>query len=257
MPAVDERLVAPDCGYEIVDGMVVAVSPAFEPHARRHAKLAALLEAHVSEGFTVAVDMLTRTAATSDFAPDVSIYSIERDPETGGRRLEEIVFEIVSSETLAHAGAKAASLVRRGVRRVFAIDVERERSLEWSTETAAWEILGTDARVGDALFVTPLVMHDLVVVTQADDAIARALLAKRNVVIDEALAAQRAEGRERGRAEGRAEATAAAIVAVLFARGLTPSQREQSRILAIADPNELARALANAVTCTAVAELFA
>ena len=35
----DERLVAPDQGYELVGGQVVRVSPAKEPHARRHAKL--------------------------------------------------------------------------------------------------------------------------------------------------------------------------------------------------------------------------
>lgn len=247
-PPVDERLVAPECGYEIVDGLVVAVTPAFEPHARRHAKLAALLEAHVAEGFTVAVDMLTRTAAKSDFAPDVSIYAIARDPETGGRQLEDIAFEIVSSETLAHAGAKAASLVARGVRRVFAIDVERERALEWSTRTAGWEILGPDARIEDRLLVAPLDTRDLVAVTHADDAIAHALIAKGNTVIDAALAMHHEQGR--------LHATVAAIIAVLAARGLTPTDAERSRILALRDEEVLARAIAVATRCAAVDEIF-
>jgi hypothetical protein len=38
----------------------------------------------------------------------------------------------VSTETLAHAGRKAAELVGRGARRVFAIDVERQRALDWA-----------------------------------------------------------------------------------------------------------------------------
>ena len=58
LPAVDERLVAPDCGYEIDDGKLVPVPPALEPHADRHAKLAALLEAHAAADFNVALDML-------------------------------------------------------------------------------------------------------------------------------------------------------------------------------------------------------
>jgi Uma2 family endonuclease len=269
LPAVDERLVVADSGYEIVDGKVYAVSPAFEPHARRHAKITALLEAHVADDYTVAVDMLTRAGPQEDFAPDISIFRSARDPETGGRQLEEFVFEIVSTETLAHAGAKAASLVRRGVRRVIAIDVERERALQWSAATAGWEILGPDARIDDPLFVTPLVVRELVDVAKADDGLARALMAKRNPLLEDAFASLRArsldEGRAQGRLEGRLEAemegrltgTAATIVAILFARGLAPTAAEQSRILAIRDADELARCVALAVTCATVSDLFA
>jgi hypothetical protein len=45
LPPVDAPLVAEDCGYEIVDGRLVAVPPAHEPHGERHAKVLALLEA--------------------------------------------------------------------------------------------------------------------------------------------------------------------------------------------------------------------
>lgn len=247
-PAVDERLVVSECGYEIVDGTVVAVTPAFEPHARRHAKIAALLEAHVAEGFTVAVDLLTRTGPREDFAPDLSLFASARNPLTGGRQLEEIAFEVVSSETLAHAGAKAAKLRRRGVRRVFAIDVERERTLEWSTDTDAWEILATNATLDDPLFVTPLPVRDLVDVARADDALARALIAKHNPVIEDALV--------RSFEDGELAATAAAIVAVLAARGFTPTAIEHARIVGLRDPDLLARWLARAATCAAVADVL-
>jgi hypothetical protein len=252
LPAVDERLVVADCGFEIVEGKVVAVSPAYEPHARRHAKLAALLEACVADGYTVAVDMLTRAGPREDFAPAASIFASARDPATGGRQLEEVAFEIVSTETLAHAGAKAASLLRRGVRRVFAIDVERERGLHWSSATSGWEILGPDAVIDDPVFAAVVHVHELVSTASADDAMARALLAKRNPVIE----ATRAESRAEGRTEGRTEATAAAIIAVLFARGLAPTAAQQSRILSLRDPAELARCLASAATCSDIAELF-
>lgn len=253
LPAVDERLVMPDCGYEIIDGQVVAVSPAHEPHARRHAKLAAVLEAHVAQGFTVAVDMLTRTGLREDFAPDASIFETARDPETGGRRLEVMAFEVVSTETLAHAGMKAASLMLRGVRRVIAIDVERERALEWSVATSGWEILGSDARIEDPILVVPLLARELAVVASADDAMARALMAKRNAVI----VAEMAQALEEGRTEGRAEGAAAAVIAVLFARGLAPTAKEQSRILTMRDLATLGRWLAVAATCSATADLFA
>src|SRR5690349_9891464 len=76
LPAVDERLVVPDTGYEIDDGKLVHVPPAQEPHANRNSKLAALLEAHAAAEFDVAVDMLTRTSASSDRAPDASVYPL-------------------------------------------------------------------------------------------------------------------------------------------------------------------------------------
>lgn len=39
LPAPDERLVMPECGFEIVGGEVFVVSPAHEPHGSRHSKL--------------------------------------------------------------------------------------------------------------------------------------------------------------------------------------------------------------------------
>ena len=116
-PAVDHHVVRDRERYEIVDGVLFAVSPALEPHARRHSKLGALLEAHAAEGWLVAVDMLTRASERNDFAPDASVYPAARDPQTGGRRLERLAFEIVSSETLAHSGRKAVHLQQRGVAR--------------------------------------------------------------------------------------------------------------------------------------------
>lgn len=80
--APDDRLIASECGFEIVGGEVVAVSPAHEPHGSRHSKLSALLEAYAAEGFNAASDMLTRASTKEDFAPDGSIYPAARDART-------------------------------------------------------------------------------------------------------------------------------------------------------------------------------
>src|SRR5690242_2780958 len=97
-PAVDVRLVGVENRYEIDDGELVYVPPADEPHAVSHGALGALLRAHRAADRSVAIDMLTRTSETSDIAPDASIYPTERDERTGGRRLEEIAFELMVSE---------------------------------------------------------------------------------------------------------------------------------------------------------------
>ena len=220
-----------------------------------------LLEAYCAAGYNAASDMLTRTGLREDFAPDGSIYPIARDPTTGGRMLEELAFEVVVTESLAHAGRKAASLIRRGVRRVFAIDVERGRGLAWSSELDGWEILAADATIQDRVLVTPLAIRDLVSAGSADDAVARALLAKRNAVVRTAVEEGRTEGRAQGRAEGRtegrAQGRAEAIVAILVARGLSPRPDERDLILATDDDDVLTRWLAAVANCTSVAALIA
>jgi hypothetical protein len=122
---VDARLVAPESRYVIEDGRVRYVAPADEPHGTRHSKLSALLEAHAGDAYDVAVDMLTRTSETDDIAPDVSVFPGERDPDTGGRRLEELAFQVASTQTLGDAAKTARKLRGRGVRRVFVVDVGR------------------------------------------------------------------------------------------------------------------------------------
>jgi len=249
LPAVDERLAAPETRSEVIDGKAVFVAPADEPHAEAHGALAALVRAHRAGGYAVAVDMLTRTSRRDDIAPDVSVYPAARDPRTGGRRLEELAFEIASTETLGHVAAKAAKLAARGVRRIFAIDVGRARALEWAKDAAQWAILDRRDHIEDVALAVPVPIAALIDAAQADDAIARALRARRHPEFD-------AE-REEGRAEGLAEGLASALLVVLAARGLEPTADERRRILAEREPARLERWLAAAPTCASVASLLA
>ncbi|MFO0755097.1 MAG: Uma2 family endonuclease [Byssovorax sp.] len=259
-PAVDERLVMPETRYEAIDGRIHYVCPSDEPHGTYHSKIAALLEAHVAGDYLVAVDMLTRTSEKNDMAPDASVFPAERDPETGGRRLEELAFEVVSTEALSHAGKKARALIERGVRRVFAIDVERQRALEWSRETGAWEILGVDARIEDRALALALPLRALTEAGKADDAVARALLGKKNPVIVEALGAARvegkAEGKIEGKAEGKIEGKIEAILQVLAVRGLAVSKDVEQQIRAERRAEVVDRWLASAVTCASAEALL-
>ena len=47
---VDERLIAPGSGYELIDGKVAPVPPRDERHGTRHSKVAAILEAYAADG---------------------------------------------------------------------------------------------------------------------------------------------------------------------------------------------------------------
>jgi hypothetical protein len=192
--------------------------------------------------------MLTRISETSDRAPDASVYPRARDPQTGGRQIEQLAFEIVSTESLGYAAKKAADLSGRGVRRVFAIDVERARAFEWSRELGTWSLLDPRGRIEDSTLAVPLSIEALVRVIKADDAMARALLAKGNPVVVAAVA--------EGRAEGRAEGTAQAILRLLELRHVQLHAAERERIASARNLVQLERWLDRAATCVCAAELF-
>ncbi len=258
---MDERLVAPGSGYEIDDGRLVRVPPSDPPHAIRHSKISALVEAHAADDFEVASDMLTRVSETSDRAPDVSVFPKTPDPQTGRRQIEQLAFEVVSTETLGHAAKKAADLSARGVRRVFAVDVERARAFEWSRELGTWSMVDLAGSIEDPALAVPLSFDSVVNAAKADDAVASALLAKQNPVLVAAIDRSREEGREQGRhdglSEGVAHGKAQLILRALSSRGLLASDTQRERILAERSLEQLDRYFDRALTCTSVEQLFA
>jgi Uma2 family endonuclease len=243
----------PETRYEVIHGKVEYVPPADEPHGTRHSKISALLEAYAAPAYDVASDMLTRTSEKGDMAPDASVYPAARDAVTGGRQLEELAFEVVSTERLAHAAKKARALVERGVRRVFAIDVERRRALEWSRATNGWEILSPDAVIDDRALALPLPIRPLADAAKADDAVARALLSKKNPVLEGALAAATELGEQRGVHLGKI----AALLSMLAGRGLEMSKEAEEQIRAEQDEATVEAWLRRAGTCRSVDELLA
>lgn len=226
--------------------------------------IAALLALHIGKDFAFAVEMLTRTSETNDFAPDVSVYPRARHPETGGRQLEELAFEVVSTETMKHAGDKAAKLVERGVRRVFAIDVNKGQALEWSRTLAKWRVLEPGSSITDHALAAPLPVEALVNAIDADDAGAQALIAKKNRLIEavrhegkaEGKVEGKREGKAEGKVEGKVESKAESVLSVLAARGIALRASERERILTMRDLAVLETWLIRAVRCESVAELF-
>ncbi|MEQ8455828.1 MAG: Uma2 family endonuclease [Sandaracinaceae bacterium] len=203
-PPVDDHIVREGARYEVIHGRLIMAPPADEPHGRAHTGLAYVLAAHVTDAYAVALDMLTRTSETNDFAPDASVYPTARS-ESGGRQLEELAFEIVSQQSMSVSTDKARELTRRGVRRVFCILVRKARVLEWSRETDDWTLMSDDGEIDDRCFARPLPIRTLVDTASTDGAVVAALRARG------ALRELEDERRAEGRAEGRAGALRDAI----------------------------------------------
>lgn len=273
LPPEDERLVAPGTPYEMVDGELVRVPPSDWDHGARQSKAAALIEACVRPEFSVVTDVLTRVSRTTDIAPDITVYPRAPDPATGRRQVAALAFEVVSTQSLASAADKARRLAARGVRRVFAIDVERNRAMEWSSGLEAWRLLDIAARIEDPVLAVGLAIEPLVKAAVMDDAIARALIAKDNPVIAAEKAASHSKGEEKGLARGLAKGLAEglahgrhegvvdgvqrSLLQLLAARGIALDEAGRARIVEERDLQRLERWLARAVHATSLADVLA
>jgi len=228
----DDHLVTPEVTRdEIIRGRRVVAMPALPPHADQQFGLGYVIGAHVKPGFTGAAELLTRAGEGSDFATDVCVRKSGTNPETGTRYLEELAFEVVNEQSHRDITEKAEDLTRRGVRRVIAIFVKKGEVCEWAS--GAWRRLEPDAVLADPTLSRPLRVRALMDAAEADDAVARALLAKRNPVIVKVQEDSRAEGEARGRAEGeargRAEGLRAAVrsLCAVLDIPLMPAREEQ------------------------------
>jgi len=225
--------------------VLVHVPPAHEPHATRHNKVRGLLESHVGAELQVATHMLTRASETSDFAPDVSVYPQARDPHTGGRQLEQLAFEICAGESLSHAARKAGKLTERGVRRVFAIDVEHQRVLEWSCELQLWRFLDSDGTIEDPALAAPVPVRALLDVARIDDELVPAPVTKDTRALETAIA------------DHVRHAKAHAIITFLTARGVPLEETVGKRMFAEPDLARLDRWIERAASCGSISELLA
>jgi hypothetical protein len=237
------------------------VPPSDPPHGERQSKASALIEACVRPEFAVATEVLTRVSRTTDVAPDISVYPRALDPATGRRRVAELAFEIVSTQSLVSAADTARRLSARGVRRVFAIDVERNRAMEWSGGLEAWRRLDIAACIEDPVLAVGLAIEPLVKAAIIDDAIARALIAKDNPVIAAEKASSWRRGHEEGLADGRREGALETLRSALFqllaTRSIPLDAADRARIAGEPDLQQLQRWFARAIHCACIAEVLA
>jgi hypothetical protein len=260
LPAVDDHLVEPETHAEMIDGVVYETMSANEPHATQHTEVTHLLRGCLADGFEAAVDMLTRADKKTDVAPDVSVYPSARDPKTGGRQLEELAFEVCDSEREAHVTRKVKKLAKRGVRRLFYIDVEAHRLREWHHATSGWRPFDDDQEIVDRCFRVPIPAKALVDRVLADDTVARALLAANNRVIEQALSARERQGERRGERRGQRRgellSLSAAVLRVLDRRGVAIDDGARAQVLACDDRERLDAWLDRAVTAATSADVF-
>jgi hypothetical protein len=257
-PAVDDHLVEPEVTRdEIINGRRVVALPAEQPHADKHVDLAYVVRAHVAPGYRASLDLITRHAVDSDFATDVCVYKEGFDPETGRRHLEEIAFEVISTQNEKLVAEKAAVMHRRGVRRIFGIWVKRRQKVcEWSAESRSWRLLDPGFRIEDPCFLIPLPVEALLDAAAVDRAVVKALAARDSPQIRQREAAAEAQGEARGEvALARAEGMAESVLKILEVRGIAVSPAQREEILRCHDLDRLDRWLRRAALASSADEV--
>jgi hypothetical protein len=193
VPAVDDRAVAPETGTELIRGEVRKALPAEPPHADEQCRIASVIGMNVAPGYAASTELLTRVDDEADFATDACIRKVGRNSVTGSRYLEEISFEVKHKQSNADIMERARQLIRRGVRRVFAIHVKEDEQgvikagpvQEWLASEDCWLELHPEAEIVDRCLVQPIRVRALIDATEASNQVARALLAQDNPVLAE------------------------------------------------------------------------
>ena len=257
---VDDHVVEPESDRRevMIDGQIVQALPANVPHGTQNAALDYVLYAHLAPGYIVANDLLTRFDERNDFASDSAVLKGGTDPATGTRYLEELAFEVVSEQQSEKVVTrKAPTMLRRGVRRVFAVFLKKCELREWQPRENAlqggrWVLADPDSSIEDPSLSTPLPVRAVLDAAHRNEAVAQALLASG----DPALRRNRAEAIAEGKAAGIAEGKAAAILTILEKRGLAPGADARSRLRNCEDLTTLDRWLEHALAAESLADVF-
>jgi hypothetical protein len=241
-------------GEEKIGGEVFQTMGSELPHAAQNGEIDYVLRGLLSKDYCVASDLKTRFGEESDFASDSAAVHRGTDPKTGRRYLEKLAFEVVWKQTRANVTAKAPRMIRRGVKRVFAVFVRQAEVAEWSKKKKKWVNLALSSVIEDACLARPLLVGALLDAAKADAAVVQGLEAKGDPEIERIRSEGRSEGLSEGRSEGTLSTLRAAILAVLSARGLEVQAAADTAVSSCNDPATLERWLRQAATASTAAD---
>jgi hypothetical protein len=256
-PQVSDYAVEPESGEELFDGEVREAAPAGPLHSRQHSQVDFVLRAYAAADYGADTDLLTRQAVEHNFASDTCIRKNGVDPATGDRYLEELAFEIKSTQRAGDLERRTRIMAARGVRRIFAIPVRGDATgsnlvagplAEWMHEEGRWRTYGNDEIIEDPCLYEPLPVRALLDAVEADDAVAQALLDKGNRVLVRF-------GDDRYRA-GAEEAARELIQLLLHDRGILIDAAAQERIAGCRDLTVLRRWAVRAARVASASQLF-
>jgi hypothetical protein len=186
-PRLDDHLVKPESGEEMVRGQRIMVAGANPPHADTQAGIAAMITGRMRQGYTLSTELLTRFNERSNFATDVCVRKDGIDPSTDERHLEELAFEVISEQRMSYMTERAEDLAARGVRRIIGVFLKKECVGEWCSKERTWRWLALDSVLDDPCLASPIPVKTLLQATSAakvKEAVARGMVETKHPVIE-------------------------------------------------------------------------
>ena len=272
-PRVSDYAVEPESSQELFDGQVREALPAGPKHGGQHHQIECVIGAYLAPGYDAAIDLLTRQAVPHNFASDTSIRKKGTDPATGDRYLEELAFEIKSTQSTEDLEKRARIMAARGVRRIFAIPVRGHDAgseiiagpvAEWMAAEERWRTYREDEVIADPCLFEPLAVRALLDAVEAEAAVVTAYVHKQHPVVvrygDERYRAGEEKGRREGVKEGVKEGEERgvrdSIRLIMHTRGLAMDAAAHARIDACSDLEILQRWVVRAAQVTSASDLF-
>lgn len=260
--APDDRLAIPEAGEEYIDGERFEVMAGDAAHADPQCDLAYVVRACVAKGYIASTELLTRTDVGSDFATDICVRREGTDPETGGRYVEEVSFEVANSQTRRDfERVRIPKLLAAGVRRIIVLLVPEGDVIEWSVEDNDWKGWTPDTSIRDRVFKKPLHVKALLDAAASDKLVAEALLAKREPHLMSVLKRRESRGKTRGEAQGVlkgiAIGLAESILMTYDERGIRLDEENRQAIMECEDTDLLRLLLRKAVVAPSAADVLA
>lgn len=238
-PRIDDHLVVPETREEMVRGERMLALPSLPEHGDGHSTLHAVISHHLVTGYTPSIDLLTRFGEGSDFASDVCIRRAGEDAQ-GNRHLEEVAFEVVSTQTRRHMTIRAEEMTRRGVRRVIAIFTDDHTIEEWLADERRWQPLDPEATLDDPTFVRPLLVRALLDTALGLDEVVKAAEAKgtprTRAIREEGRRLGKREGQREGKLEGQLAGKRELIESFCALRSIPISPTQQRTLLELDAP---------------------
>ncbi len=260
-PHVSDYTVEPESGQEMFDGEVREASPAGPKHSRQHNQVGSVLHACTAPEYGADTDLLTRLGVPHNFASDTSIRRNGIDPETGDRYLEELAFEIQSTQSDEDLEERARIMAARGVRRIFAIPVRGDDAgseiiagplAEWMSAEGRWRTYRDDEVISDPCLFEPLPVRALLDAVEADNAVVRAHLHKGHPILLEYGDTREAKGEVKGEVKAAREH----IELIMQWRGVAMDADAHARLAACTDRAVLKRWVERALRVASASDLF-
>ncbi len=259
--APDDRLARPEYGEfgeEVIDGVRMECLASDAEHADPQLRLGIVVGVCLRKGYVASTELLTRIEEETDFATDVCVRQEGVDPETGGRYLEELSFEVANTQTRENLEEiRVPKLQRCGVRRISAVLVPEDEVLEWSVAESGWRGWARGEKIRDPVFIQPLEVEAILDAAEVDQLVSKAQLTKKEPHLMGVIKEREARGRADGLAEGEAKGYAEAILLAFESHSITLDAENRQEILECQDTALLRRLLTRALVATSASEVLA